>query len=109
MRIDYKKKWNNETGTCYRQTITIDKWIMEEFNKMLMNKKINIDNVFLKKHTYSEQDLKIKSLDYLKIGVNYTNLIHLRLFIELIFDLNNKGYNFNYKRILNRNTLIKVI
>lgn len=106
MKIDYKKNWDNETGTCYRQTITIDKETMEKFNNYIMNKKIEVDNNFFKTHLYSENDLKIKSIDYLEEGINYTNLIHLRLF--MIFAINNLEKE-NLKRILYRNTIIKVI
>jgi hypothetical protein len=109
MIISYQKNWDNNTGTCYTQKIKIDKWIAEEFNNYLMNKKMEIDKHYFKTRLYSEYDLKIKSIDYIWRGVNYTNLIHLQVFIELINKLNNKGYNFNTKRILDRNTIIEVV
>ena len=108
MIVNYIKKWGKD-GTCYSQTIKIDKWIAEEFNILLNNKKIEIDNNFLKNHCYSDNDLKIKSIDFLWQGTNYTNLIHLDIFLELINILNKKGYNFDFKRLLYRNTIIEVI
>lgn len=108
MKISYNKRFGKD-GTCYSQTIKIDKTIMEKYNNLLMNKKMEIDNNFFKTRTYSENDLKIKSLDYLCVGVNYTNLKHLDLFIELICLLNDKGYDLDIKRIMYRNTIIEVI
>lgn len=108
MKVDYKKRWG-ENGTCYSQFITIDSWIMAEYNNYLNKLKKEIENNFKLKKTYSEKDLNIKSIDFLKKGINFTNLIHLDIFLMLLNELNKKGYNFNFKRVLYRNTIIKAI
>ena len=108
MIIDYKKHFGND-GTVYNQTIKIDKWLAEEFNIYLMNLKQEADQCYYKDHCYTALQLKIKSIDYLEKGTNYTNLIHLDVFTHLLENLNKKGYNFDTKRILDRNTLFVVI
>ena len=108
MKIDYKKNFGND-GTVYRQTIKIDKWLKEYYNNYLLKLKIKTDENYFKNHSYSEKDLKIKSIEYLENGINYTNLIQLDVFLQVINELNNNGYNFNFKRLLWRNTIIIVI
>lgn len=108
MIINYLKHFGNN-GTVYRQTIKIDKWLMDYYNNYLNNLKMDIDKHFTEKHCYSENDLKIKSLEPLKKGTNFTNLIHLDVFLQVINDLNRQGYNFDFKRILYRNTIIEVL
>lgn len=107
MKVNYLKHIGNN-GTIYNQTIKIDKWIMEYYNNYLNNLKIDIDKQFLEKYCYNDNDLKVKSLEYLKEGTNFTNLIHLSIFLQVINDLNNQGYNFDFKRVLYRNTIIEV-
>ena len=101
--IDYKKHYGND-GTVYDQTVTIDKNTMEEYNHFINDLKTEIDLNFMKTHTYSENDLKIKSIDFLEKGVNFTNLIHLNLFI--VFCQKTKR---DITRLLYRNTIIKVV
>lgn len=108
MKINYLKHSGNN-GTIYTQTIKIDKWLMKYYNKYLNNLKIDVEKQFSKKRCYSEKDLKIKSLDYLKKGINLTNLTQLDVFLQVINDLNKQGYNFDFKRILYRNTIIEVL
>lgn len=108
MKVNYLKHIGNN-GTIYNQTIKIDKWIMEYYNNYLNNLKIDIDKQFLEKHCYNDNDLKVKSLEYLKEGTNFTNLIHLNIFLQVINDLNKQDYNFDFKRILYRNTIIEVL
>ena len=108
MKVNYLKHIGNN-GTIYNQTIKIDKWIMEYYNNYLNNLKIDIDKQFLEKYCYNDNDLKVKSLEYLKEGTNFTNLIHLNIFLQVINDLNKQGYNFDFKRILYRNTIIEVL
>lgn len=103
MKVDYKKHWGNN-GTVYDQTITIDKTTMEEYNNYICDLKTNIDFKFTKKHVYSENDLKIKSIDYLEKGINFTNLIHLNLFIVFC-----QKTERDIKRLKYRNTIIKVV
>ncbi len=103
MKVDYKKQWG-KNGTVYDQTITIDKATMEKFNNYMCERKTQVDLEFTKKHTYSEWDLKIKSVDYLEKGINFTNLIHLQLFNEFCFE-----NRIDLKRVLRRNTIIKVV
>lgn len=108
--VSYRKRWGTD-GTCYRQTIKIDDNTKEKYNHYLMNKKTKIDNNFFKSHCYSGEDLKIKSLEYLENGVNFTNLIHLRLFIEFylkeLYTPPKKDRDF--ERITYNNTIIEVI
>ena len=108
MIINYQKHFGND-GTCYTQNIKIDNWLKEYYNNYLMNLKTKIDENYLKNHSYSEKDLKIKSIEYLENGMNYTNLLNLDIFLQVIDELNRKGYNFNFKRILWRNTTIEVV
>lgn len=108
MIIDYKKHFGND-GTCYTQNIKIDNWLKEYYNNYLMNLKTKTDENYLKNQSYSEKDLKIKSIEYLEKGINYTNLLNLDIFLQVIDELNRKGYNFNFKRILWRNTTIEVV
>ena len=108
MIIDYKKHYGND-GTVYNQTIKIDKWLKEYHNNYLLKLKIETDNNFIKNHSYNDKDLIIKSIEYLENGINYTNLIQLDIFLQVIDELNHNGYNFNFKRILWRNTIIKII
>lgn len=108
MKIDYKKHFGND-GTVYTQTIKIDEWLKEYYNNYLLKLKIKTDENFFKNHSYSEKDLKIKSIEYLEKGINYTNLIQLDIFLQVINELNKNGYNFNFKRLLWRNTIIIVL
>lgn len=107
MKINYFKHFGND-GTVYRQTIKIDKWIMDYYNNYLNDLKTNINKQFSEKRCYTDNDLKIKYLEPLKKGINLTNLIHLDVFLQVINDLNKQGYNFDFKRILYRNTIIEV-
>ena len=108
VKVDYKR--HSKDGTIYDQTITIDKNFMELYNNFLLDKKIKIDNNFFKKHIYSEEDLKIKSINYLEKGSNFTNLIQLRLLLEFIINYNKNNNNkIDFKRIKTRNTIVKVI
>ena len=108
MKVNYIKRWGND-GTCYRQTIKIDKTLMEQFNLYLAELKEQVKVNFAKNRCYTENDLKIQSLEFLRRGVNYTNLIHLSLFLQLINVLNKNGKNIDFKRILWRNTIMEVI
>lgn len=108
MIINYLKKWGND-GTCYTQTIKIDGWIMLAYNRFLQNKKREIERRTKKTHIYHDTDLKILNLDELEKGTNYTNLIHLDVFLQMINELNKRGYFFDHKRILWRNTIVEVI
>lgn len=110
--VNYCKRWNPETGTCYTQTIKIDNTTKMMFNHYLTNAKKQAEKNFIKnKHCYSENDLKIKSLNYLSSGVNYTNLIHLQLFIEFYLKAlyTPPKKDRDYERILWRNTILEVI
>lgn len=108
MIIDYKKHYGND-GTVYTQTIKIDKWLKEYYNNYLLKLKTEVDNNFIKTRLYSDKDLTIKSIEYLENGINCTNLIQLDIFLQVIDELNNNGYNFDFKRILWRNTIINVL
>lgn len=106
--VNYQKHFGND-GTCYTQNIKINDWLKEYYNNYLMKLKEQVEENYIKNHYYTEQDLKIKSINYLEKGVNYTNLIHLSVFLQVINELNKKGYGFSFKRILWRNTTIEVV
>jgi hypothetical protein len=108
--VNYQKRWGS-SGTCYSQKIKIDNDLAQKYNNYLDIQKAKTESNFKKTHTYSEYDLKIKNLDFLRKGVNYTNLIHLGVFLELINVLNKdikEENKIDFKRILWRNTLIEV-
>lgn len=108
MKVNYLKHIGNN-GTIYNQTIKIDKWLMVYYNNYLLKLKSNVNKNFLKNKYFTDNDLKIKYLEPLKKGINLTNLIHLDVFLQVINDLNKQGYNFDFKRILYRNTIIEVL
>lgn len=105
--VNYQKRWGN-SGTCYSQTIKIDNDLAKKYNSYLNKLKEDVEKRFKESHVYSDYDLKIKSIDYLFRGVNYTNLIHLGVFLELINELNKQGKKIDFKRVLWRNTIIEV-
>lgn len=106
MKVNYLKEWSN-SGAVYNQTITITKEMAKNFNNYINTLK----NKVSLKSFYSEQDLKDLSLEELKLGKNYTNLIMLdrfmKFYIKEIYIAPKKDRN--YERILWRNTIIKVI
>ena len=108
IKVNYIKRWG-DNGTCYTQTIKIDNDLKNLYNDYLKRLQNDIANDFKKTHVYSNMDIKILSLEPLQTIVNYTNLIHLGLFLELINELNLRGYNIDFKRIKYRNTIIEVI
>ena len=105
--INYQKHWGS-SGTCYSQTIKIDNDLAQRYNNYLDMLKAKIECNFKNTHTYSDYDLKIKNLPFLEKGVNYTNLIHLGVFLELINLLNKDEKKIDFKRVLWRNTIIEV-
>lgn len=107
MKINYKKRYDHD-GTVYNQTIKIDKWLKEYYNNYLLKLKTDVDNRYSTTHAYSTSDLTIKGIEYLKNDINYTKLTQLDVLLQVIDELNRKGYNFDFKRILWRNTVIEV-
>lgn len=105
LKVNYQQNWG-ESGTHYTQTITIDKDLTQRYNNYLSMLKAKIEGEFLEKHTYSEHDLKIKNLDYLQGGINYTNLVHLEVLLDLLNIINKEEKKIDFKRILWRNTII---
>lgn len=100
MKVNYNKNFGVD-GTVYTQTITIGKDIMEGFNKIVREKK--------EKLSKKNEDMKEKCyLEELKEGNNYTYLTTLSCFIEYY---KNKivTKDDDLKRVLYRNTIIKVI
>lgn len=108
IKVNYQKRWGN-SGTCYTQTIKIDNNLAKRYNNYLEMLKAKVEVNFKKTHVYSDYDLKIKNLDYLRRGVNYTNLTQLGLFLELINMINkDENQKIDFKRVLWRNTIIEV-
>lgn len=109
--INYCQAWNPETGTHYTQQIKIDINTMVAFNNYIREKQKEIERAFKKRHTYTNEDMKIKSITPLKTGVNYTNLIYLDMFISFYIKTlyTPPKKDKTLERILDRNTLIIVI
>ena len=109
MIVNYLQSWG-PSGTHYTQQIKIDVNTMKLFNKYIEMLKKEVEKDFLQNRVYTDENLNIKYLEPLKIGVNYTNLIHLRYFQS--FYLHNiytpPKKDKNYERILYRNTIIIV-
>ena len=112
MKVSYIKNYGND-GTIYNQMITINKEIAEEFNKYILN----IKNQINYKKIWSNEDLRISS--YAKMldihlytpTINYINLTTLdqfmKFYLKTIYEPPKRDKN--YERILNRNTIIKVV
>lgn len=104
MKVNYFKKWGND-GTCYTQTITINKDIMFKFNNYVKKEKNKLNN----KKIYSNDEMRILYyLETLESGINYTTLTTLRQFIYF-YSIYISKKDKNFKRILYRNTIINVI
>lgn len=107
MKVNYLKEWGKD-GTVYNQTITIEKESIKGFNEMARAKKEEI----AKKYIISGEEMKLLSyLEELHEGKNYTTLTTLdffmKFYLKYIYEPPKKDKN--YERILNRNTIIKVI
>ena len=107
MKVSYLEEWTDD-GIIYNQTITIEKKYIEKFNEIVKAKKEEI----LKKIIHSYEDMKVYCcLQELKVGKNYTNPTTLdyfmKFYLKYIYEPPKKDKNF--ERILERNTIIKVI
>ena len=110
MKINYLKKYGTD-GTVYNQTITIDIETAKMFNDYIKMKKMQVEQAFKEKRTYSNEDMKILYyLEELKEGKNYTHLTTLDYFmnfyLKCIYEPPKKDKT--YERILWRNTIINV-
>lgn len=107
MKINYQKKWGND-GTCYTQTIKIDKDMAEKFNKYV----VEIKDSVVKKFIYNNADMKIMCyLEPLLEGVNYTHLTTLEHFHTFYLKnyIHGAKRDKNFERILHRNTIIEIV
>lgn len=107
MKVSYLKEWSND-GTFYNQTITIEKEFIGKFNEIVKAKKEEIS----KKIIHSNEDMKVLCyLQELKVGKNYTHLTTLDYFMKfyLKYIYEPPKRDKDYQRILERNTIIKVI
>lgn len=107
MKVNYFKEWG-EDGTVYNQTITIEKEHIEKFNEFIRAEKQEVEN---KKVITSDELKTLMYLNELTEGKNYTTLTTLRNFIYYyrLHIYNPYKDEKDLKRILNRNTIIKVI
>ena len=106
IKVDYKKHWGKD-GTVYSQTITLEKDFLKYINK-------NIDYYFNAssevKETIADSigfstyyDYYLEKLD-LKEEYNYLTLTQLRFIAYYLYK-----NNYDLKRVLHRNTIIKVV
>lgn len=101
MKIDYKKHWQNATGTCYTQTITVNAIELNKIARYFKEIKNDIEN---NKDKYSmETRICFKTLGetpnekYEKHSIYYLNLTQRRYLAQLLQN----------KRVLVRNTILK--
>ena len=99
--INYQKHWRND-GTVYRQTITINKKLMDKYNNLLKKeyKRLKEQRIF------SNEDMKIKYYTFLlKKWSNFLHLTWLYYFWNIVLQ-----YKIDTKNRLklDRNTIIKV-
>lgn len=108
IKINYQKKWNNKTGTCYSQTITATRTDFIRINEYLNSKcqeveedknsnKYNYDfytKCYMKNLAITEKISTMKYTDY------YLNLTQLRFLKEIIKDKRLKTYKNTVLRFL---------
>lgn len=104
--VDYKKHWG-ESGTCYSQTIQVNKKFIKYVNKEIKNywkSDENIKSVYQKSVGFSSYyDCYLKEIN-IKEKIVFLNLTQLQ-FIYFYLSLN----NYDVSRIKYRNTLLKII
>lgn len=110
MKVSYRKSFDKK-GTCYNQTITIDKETGVKFNNYVETILENDKEKLNKTNIWNEEELQRGMfLKQLTLGVNYTNLITLDCFMKFylheIYEPPKKDKFF--ERIKNRNTIIIV-
>lgn len=107
IKVSYGKRWNPKTGTCYKQMITLNDKIAMEFNNFVEEEKKKVVNNFF----YSENDLKLLSIEPLEMGINFTNLIVLNWFIYFYkkFYISSVKKDKDFERITINNTILNVI
>jgi hypothetical protein len=96
MKVSYNKKWS-DCGTCYTQTITINKKEFNKINKYFNTIKVDdlgsYEQIYFKTLKNTPQETTQKSTLY------FLNLTQIRVL--------NNIYK-NNKRILIRNTILKL-
>lgn len=110
MKVSYRKNFD-KNGTCYNQTITIDKVTGVKFNNYVetlwKQDKEKLNKTHVEDNEMAQRDMYLKRL---ALGVNYTYLTTLDYFMKFylheIYEPPKKD-KF-YERIKNRNTIIIV-
>lgn len=94
MKINYIRRWG-DNGTCYRQTIKLNKEESKILNEAIKQELKEIEN--LRQYT-SRQMTKKTYMKELKQGLNYITLITVELMLSL--------FGYNEKRLKYRNTIV---
>ena len=108
IKINYQKKWNDNTGTCYTQTITatrqdflkISKYLNQKFEAVCEDIKTNKHNYdfytkcYMKHLSNTDKKQTTKFTDY------YLNLTQLSFLKEIIKDKRLKIYKNTVLRFL---------
>lgn len=104
MKVSYQKHWDNN-GTCYNQTITIDKTMAVKFNNYVEKIMKQDKEKTNKTHIWNNEEMQREMyLKQLALGVNYTYLTTLNYFVSFLL----RETNESIKRIKRRNTIIIV-
>lgn len=98
--INYQKHYGND-WTVYKQTIKIDKELMEKYNSELEKEYWRINSL----KVYSYHDMKL--LSYTKKLENWINYLHLT-WLEKLFEIVRRELGKN-DRMLYRNTIVEVL
>lgn len=107
MKVSYRKNFD-KNGTCYNQTITIDKVTGVKFNNYVetlwKQDKEKLNKTHVQDNEMAQRDMYLKRLT---LGVNYTYLTTLNYFLNFI--MNEPKENVKWRRVkTNRNTIIIV-
>ena len=105
VKVNYLSSWS-ENGTHYNQTITLDKKFIKYINKLIKyyhNSSYEVKCITAEKIGFSTYyDCYLKEIDLTK-DYYFMNITQLQ-FIYYYLSIN----NYDIKRILNRNTLLKM-
>ena len=106
VKVNYLSSWS-ESGTHYNQTITLDKKFIKYINKLIKyyhNSSSEVKNITANSVGFSTYyDCYLKEIDLAK-NYYFMNITQLK-FIYYYLSIN----NYDIKRILCRNTLLKFI
>lgn len=94
MKINYIRRWG-DSGTCYRQTIKLNKEESKMLNEAIKKELEELENL----DSYTSRQMRTKTyMKELKQGLNYITLITVELMLSL--------FGYNEKRLKYRNTIV---